>query len=240
MKWTWLVILGCLLVGCGDDDPAGGGGHGGGGNADGGGGNADGGGGNADGGGGNADGGGGNADGGGGNADGGGGNADGGGGNADGGGGNANGGGGNADGGGGNADGGGGNDGNEGGGGHDGGDAVTLEMATDEVFSSGCATFVDGAWGVGETGFEEGEVVNLDCALVPVVVDGNPYWITSATFEGTLGLDELAYSFSTAEAPVVEGSERLVLTDAAFFGELFSGTVNVTEVTFNAVTITIE
>ncbi|XXT17981.1 hypothetical protein WME94_47910 [Sorangium sp. So ce429] len=241
MKWTSIVLLGCLLVACGDDDPSpGSGGAGTGGNAEGGGGagtggNAEGGGGAGTGG--NAEGGGGAGTGG--NAEGGGGAGTGG--NAEGGGGAGAGG--NAEGGGGagaggNAEGGGG----AGAGGNaEGGDLEVsdLAIAHDESFTAGCATFVDGAWGVGETGFFNGEVTNDDCALVPVIVEGTPYWISSREFEGDVDLDSVEHSFSTAEAEIAEGSYLFVLRNFVY-EELFSGTLDVAYVTDDTVTLSIQ
>ncbi|WP_437657766.1 hypothetical protein [Sorangium sp. So ce1182] len=228
-------MLGCLLVACGDDDP-GSGGAGTGGNAEGGGGAGAGS--NDEGGGGAGTGasgeGGDNAEGGGGAGTGG--NAEGGGGAGAGG--NAEGGGGAGAGAGGNAEGGGG----AGAGGNDeGGDleASDLAIAYDESFTAECATFVDGAWGVGETGFLNGEVTNDDCALVPVIVEGTPYWISSSEFEGDIDLDSVAHSFSTAEAEIAEGSYLFVLRNFVY-EELFSGTLDVSYVTDDTVTLSIQ
>ncbi|WP_437926080.1 hypothetical protein WMF37_44740 [Sorangium sp. So ce291] len=222
---------------CGDDDPsAGSGGSGTGGHAEGGGGAGAGG--HAEGGGGA----GGSREGGGGdNAEGGGGAGAGG--NAEGGGGAGAGAGGNAEGGGGagaggNAEGGGG----AGAGGNDeGGDLEVSELAIayDESFTAECATFVDGAWGVGETGFLNGEVTNDDCALVPVIVEGTPYWISSSEFEGDIDLDSVEHSFSTAEAEIAEGSYLFVLRNFVY-EELFSGTLDVAYVTDYTVTLSIQ
>ncbi|WP_437503868.1 hypothetical protein [Sorangium sp. So ce1099] len=241
MKWIPVVLLGCLLVACGDDDPGpGSGGSGTGGNAEGGGGAGTGG--NAEGGGGAGTGasgeGGDNAEGGGGAGAGG--NAEGGGGAGAGG--NAEGGGGAGAGG--NAEGGGGAGagGNaEGGGGAGAGglDVSDLAVASDESFTAECATFVDGVWGVGETGFFNGEVTNDDCALVPVLVEGTPYWISSSEFEGDIDLDSVEHSFSTAEAEIAEGSYVFVLRNFVY-EELFSGTLDVTYVTDDTVTLSIE
>ncbi|WP_438005764.1 hypothetical protein WME89_45005 [Sorangium sp. So ce321] len=218
---------------CGDDDPGSGSG-GAGGNAEGGGGA----GGNAEGGGGAGTGAGGE---GGDNAEGGGGA----GGNAEGGGGAS----GNAEGGGGaggNAEGGGGAGGNAEGGGGAGGNAEggdlevsDLAIAYDESFTAECATFVDGAWGVGETGFLNGEVTNDDCALVPVIVEGTPYWISSGEFEGDIDLDSVEHSFSTAVAEIAEGSYLFVLRNFVY-EELFSGTLDVAYVTDDTVTLSIQ
>ncbi|XYH96352.1 hypothetical protein ACMHYB_52680 [Sorangium sp. So ce1128] len=241
MKWISIVLLGCLLVACGDDDPSpgsgGAGGAGTGGNAEGGGGAGAGG--NAEGGGGA----GGSGEGGGGgdNAEGGGGAGTGG--NAEGGGGAGAGG--NAEGGGGaggNAEGGGGAGGNaEGGGGAGAGglDSSELAIAYDESFTADCATFVDGVWGVGETGFFNGEVTNDDCALVPVIVEGTPYWISSSEFEGDIDFASVEHSFSTAEAEIAEGSYSFVLLNFVY-EELFSGTIDVTYLTDDTVTLSIE
>ncbi|XXY54061.1 hypothetical protein WME91_23310 [Sorangium sp. So ce269] len=187
MKWTSIVLLGCLLVACGDDDPSpGSGGAGTGGNAEGGGGAGTGG------------------------------NAEGGGGAGAGG----------------NAEGG-------GGAGAGGLDVSELAIAYDESFTADCATFVDGAWGVGETGFFDGEVTNDDCALVPVIVEGTPYWISSSEFEGDIDLDSVDHSFSTAEAEIAEGSYVFVLRNFVD-EELFSGTLDVAYVTDDTVTLSIQ
>ncbi|WP_129579555.1 MULTISPECIES: hypothetical protein [Sorangium] len=258
------------MVACGGDDPnpgtggaggnaEGGGGAGAGGNAEGGGGAGAGAGGNAEGGGGAGSGG--NAEGGGGAGSGGnaedgggagsGGNAEGGGGagaggNAEGGGGAGSGG--NAEGGGGagsggNAEGGGGagSGGNaEGGGGADGGlDRTELAIAADEDGTAGCATFVDGVWGVDETEFFGGEPTNYSCALVPVLVDGDAYWISSRDFAGTIDAYDLNYSFLSAAARIEETSSSFILLDTAF-EEIFSGILNVTSLTDDSVTLSIE
>ncbi|WP_437966345.1 hypothetical protein WMF04_43205 [Sorangium sp. So ce260] len=245
-----------MLIACGDDDPnlgtggaggnaEGGGGAGSGGNAEGGGGagsggNAEGGGGAGSGG--NAEGGGGAGSGG--NAEGGGGAGSGG--NAEGGGGAGSGG--NAEGGGGagsggNAEGGGGagSGGNaEGGGGADGGlDTTELAIAADEDATAGCATFVDGVWGVEETEFFEGEATNYRCALVPVMVDGDAYWISSRDFAGTIDAYDLNYSVLSADARIEETSSSFVLLDTAL-AEIFSGTLNVASLTDDSVTLSIE
>ncbi|WP_441290937.1 hypothetical protein ACSRUE_10850 [Sorangium sp. KYC3313] len=230
-----------MLVACGDDDPnPGGGGHaeggGGGGHAEGGGG-----GGHAEGGGGagghaEGGGGGGHAEGGGG-----GGHAEGGGGA----GGHAEGGGGHAEGGGagGHAEGGGAGAGGhaEGGGGAGGGGlgSVELAIAADEYATAGCATFVAGAWGVGETDFSDGEPTNDECALVPVMADGEPFWIASREFEGDIHLEGLEHSFSTAAALISETSYSLVLFNFTF-EEIFSGSLTVTYLTGDTVTLSIE
>ncbi|MGK3985084.1 hypothetical protein WME99_18695 [Sorangium sp. So ce136] len=114
-----------------------------------------------------------------------------------------------------------------------------LAIAYDESFTAECATFVDGAWGVGETGFLNGEVTNDDCALVPVIVEGTPYWISSSEFEGDIDLDSVAHSFSTAEAEIAEGSYLFVLRNFVY-EELFSGTLDVSYVTDDTVTLSIQ
>ncbi|WP_437607354.1 hypothetical protein WMF20_42045 [Sorangium sp. So ce834] len=234
------------MVACGGDDPnpgtggaggnaEGGGGAGSGGNAEGGGGAGAGAGGNAEGGGGAGSGG--NAEGGGGAGAGG--NAEGGGGAGSGG--NAEGGGGAGAGG--NAEGGGGagSGGNaEGGGGADGGlDTTELAIAADEDGTAGCATFVDGVWGVDETEFFGGEPTNYSCALVPVLVDGDAYWISSRDFAGTIDVYDLNYSFLSAAARIEETSSSFILLDTAF-EEVFSGILNVTSLTDDSVTLSIE
>ncbi|WP_437764055.1 hypothetical protein WMF27_37625 [Sorangium sp. So ce281] len=246
MKWTSIVFAGCLLVACGDDEPnpGGGGGHaeggGGGGHAEGGGGGhaeGGGGGGHAEGGGGGGHaegGGGGHAEGGGGA----GGHAEGGGGA----GGHAEGGGGAGAGG--HAEGGGGAGAGghaEGGGGAGGGGlgSVELAIAADEYATAGCATFVAGAWGVGETDFSDGEPTNDECALVPVMADGEPFWIASREFEGDIHLEGLEHSFSTAAALISETSYSLVLRNFTF-EEIFSGSLTVTYLTGDTVTLSIE
>ncbi|WP_437277243.1 hypothetical protein WME90_39320 [Sorangium sp. So ce375] len=233
MKWISIVFLGCLLVACGDDEPSSGsGGAGAGGNAEGGGGAGAGGaaeGGGGAGAGGAAEGGGGAGAGG--AAEGGGGAGTGG--SAEGGGGAGAGG---------NAEGGGGAGGNaEGGGGAgDSGLGTTeLAIASDEAATAGCATFVDGAWGVGETDFIGGEPTNDDCALVPVLVDGNPYWIASREFDGDIHIDRLEHSFSTAAAAISVGSYSFVLRNFTF-EEIFTGSLEVAYVTDDAVTLSIE
>ncbi|WP_437481661.1 hypothetical protein WME75_38710 [Sorangium sp. So ce1014] len=237
MKWTSIVFAGCLLVACGEDEPNPGSG-GAGGHAEGGGGDAAEGGGGA---GGHAEGGGGHAEGGGGA----GGHAEGGGGaggHAEGGGGA----GGHAEGGGGaggHAEGGGGAGGHaEGGGGGAGGGglaSVELAIAADEYATAGCATFVAGAWGVGETDFSDGEPTNDECALVPVMADGEPFWIASREFEGDIHLEGLEHSFSTAAALISETSYSLVLLNFTF-EEIFSGSLTVTYLTDDTVTLSIE
>ncbi|WP_437711818.1 hypothetical protein WMF45_41420 [Sorangium sp. So ce448] len=231
-------MLGCLLVACGDDEVTFGSG-GAGGSADGGGGAGAGAGGNAEGGagaGGNAEGGGGA----GGNAEGGGGA----GGSAQGGGGaggSAEGGGGAGTGGSAEGGGGAGTGGNAEGGGSGGTslDRTELAIALVDDATAGCATFVDGAWGVGETDFIGGEPTNDECALVPVLVDGSPYWIASSEFEGDIDIDRLEHSFSDAAAAIGEGSYSLVLRNFTF-EELFTGTLDVVDVTGDAVTLSIE
>ncbi|WP_437588368.1 hypothetical protein [Sorangium sp. So ce1000] len=259
MKWISIVFLGCLLVACGDDEPSSGsGGAGAGGSAEGGGGAGTGGsaeggggagtGGSAEGGGGagtggHAEGGGGAGTGG--SAEGGGGAGTGG--HAEGGGGAGTGG--SAEGGGGagtggSAEGGGGagtGGSAEGGGGAGGSslDTTELAIASDEAATAGCATFVDGAWGVGETDFIGGEPTNDDCALVPVLVKGNPYWIASRDFEGDIHIDRLEHSFSDAAAAIGEGSYSFVLRNFTF-EEIFTGTLDVAYVTDDAVTLSIQ
>ncbi|WP_437545759.1 hypothetical protein WME97_40390 [Sorangium sp. So ce367] len=233
MKWSSIVFLGCLLVACGDDEISfgsggaggraeGGGGAGTGGKAEGGGGAGTGG---------SAEGGGGAGTGG--SAEGGGGAGTGG--SAEGGGGAGTGG--SAEGGGGAGTGGD----AEGGGGAGGSslDTTELAIAYDEAATAGCATFVDGAWGVGETDFIDGEPTNDDCALVPVLVEGSPYWITSGEFEGDIDLDSLEHSFSTAAAAIDEGSYSIVLRNFTF-EEIFTGSIEVADVTDEAVTLSIE
>ncbi|WP_437526594.1 hypothetical protein WME79_41265 [Sorangium sp. So ce726] len=245
MKWISIVFLGCLLVACGDDEVSfgsggaggnaeGGGGAGAGGNAEGGGGAGSGG--NAEGGGGAGSGG--RAEGGGGAGSGG--NAEGGGGAGSGG--SAEGGGGAGSGG--NAEGGGGagSGGNAEGGGGAGGsslDRTELAIASDEFATAGCATFVNGAWGVGETDFIDGEPTNDACALVPVLVEGNSYWIASREFEGDIHIDSLEHSFSDATAAIGEGSYSFVLRNFTF-DAIFTGTLDVENVTDDAVTFSIE
>ncbi|WP_437621040.1 hypothetical protein [Sorangium sp. So ce1151] len=114
-----------------------------------------------------------------------------------------------------------------------------LAIAYDESFTAECATFVDGAWGVGETGFLNGEVTNDDCALVPVIVEGTPYWISSGEFEGDIDLDSVEHSFSTAVAEIAEGSYLFVLRNFVY-EELFSGTLDVAYVTDDTVTLSIQ
>ncbi|WP_437894741.1 hypothetical protein [Sorangium sp. So ce124] len=244
MKWISIVFLGCLLVACGDDEVsfgsggAGAGGHAEGGGGAGAGGSAEGGGGAGVGG--NAEGGGGAGTGG--SAEGGGGAGTGG--SADGGGGAGTGG--NTEGGGGaggNAEGGGaGAGGNAEGGGGAGGsslDTTELAIASDEAATAGCATFVDGAWGVGETDFIDGEPTNDACALVPVLVEGDPYWIASREFEGDIHIDILEHSFSDAAAAIGEGRHSFVLRNFTF-DAIFTGTLDVADVTDDAVTLSIE
>lgn len=97
--------------------------------------------------------------------------------------------------------------------------ALELEIASDELSTATCATYSDGHWATGETSFDaNGEVVNLECALVAVFVDGEPFWITSGDFDGTVGDSDLRHSFSSAEALIEIGSKRLVL--GAFSGAL--------------------
>ncbi|WP_437295379.1 hypothetical protein [Sorangium sp. So ce426] len=244
MKWSSIVFLGCLLVACGDDEVTFGSG-GAGGSADGGGGSAEGGGGagtggSAEGGGGSAEGGGGAGTGG--SAEGGGGAGTGG--NAEGGGGaggSAEGGGGAGTGGSAEGGGGAGTGGNAEGGGTGGTslDRTELAIAPGDAATAGCATFVDGAWGVGETDFIGGEPTNDDCALVPVLVDGSPYWITSREFEGDIDLDSLEHSFPDAAAAIGEGSYSIVLRNFTF-EEIFTGSIEVADVTDEAVTLSIE
>lgn len=237
MKWISIVFLGCLLVACGDDEVSfGSGGAGAGGHAEGGGGagtsgSAEGGGGAGAGG--NAEGGG-AGTGAGGSAEGGGGAGTGG--SAEGGGGAGTGG---------NAEGGGGGAGTggsaEGGGGAGGSslDTTELAIASDEAATAGCATFVDGAWGVGETDFIDGEPTNDACALVPVLVEGDPYWIASREFEGDIHIDSLEHSFSDARAAIGEGRHSFVLRNFTF-DAIFTGTLDVADVTDDAVTLSIQ
>ncbi|WP_437795562.1 hypothetical protein [Sorangium sp. So ce693] len=237
MKWISIVFLGCLLVACGDDEVSfgsGGAGAGAGGHAEGGGGAGTGG--KAEGGGGAGTGGsaeGGGGAGAGGNAEGGGGAGAGG--SAEGGGGAGTGG--NAEGGGGAGTGGS----AEGGGGAGGSslDTTELAIASDEAATAGCATFVDGAWGVGETDFIDGEPTNDACALVPVLVEGDPYWIASREFEGDIDIDILEHSFSDATAAIGEGRHSFVLRNFTF-DAIFTGTLDVVDVTDDAVTLSIQ
>ncbi|CAN97709.1 hypothetical protein predicted by Glimmer/Critica [Sorangium cellulosum So ce56] len=245
MKWSSIVFLGCMLVACGDDEVSfGSGGGGAGGSAEGGGGAGAGGGAEGGGGagaGGSAEGGGGAGAGG--SAEGGGGAGTGG--NAEGGGagtgGSAEGGGGAGTGGSAEGGGGAGTGGNAEGGGSGGTslDRTELAIAPDDAATAGCATFVDGAWGVGETDFIGGEPTNDECALVPVLVEGNPYWIASRGFEGDIDIDSLEHSFSDAAAAIGEGSYTLVLRNFTF-EELFTGTLDVAHVTDDAVILSIE
>jgi hypothetical protein len=108
------------------------------------------------------------------------------------------------------------------------GDSFELDIAAEESATVGCATYVDGVWGVGTTAFNEiGEVANLDCALAAVIVEGEPtpYWITSQRFTGFVGTDfDLRHSFSTAEAVIAVGSTSVELQDWDF-ETLFTGTI---------------
>lgn len=116
----------------------------------------------------------------------------------------------------------------EGGSGEGGGAAtLLLEIAGDPLASVDCATYVAGTWSTALTSFDaNGEVTNFDCALVAVVVDGAPFWITSRDFEGTVGALDLQHAFSTAEAAVAIGTEPLELDDAELV-LLFSGVLEV-------------
>ncbi|XXX75261.1 hypothetical protein WMF30_47190 [Sorangium sp. So ce134] len=98
---------------------------------------------------------------------------------------------------------------------------------------------MDGVWGVGETDFIDGEPTNDDCALVPVLVEGDPYWIASREFEGDIHIDRLEHSFSTAAAAISEGSYSLVLRNFTY-EEIFTGSLEVAYVTDDAVTLSIE
>ncbi|MBL8743825.1 MAG: hypothetical protein JNK04_22100, partial [Myxococcales bacterium] len=106
------------------------------------------------------------------------------------------------------------------------GDTLTLDIAPDENATVTCATYVDGVWGVAETGFAAGEVSNLDCALVAVAVEGEPapFWITSRTFEGLIGTEEMRHAFSTADIVIAVGSTPIELQDDGF-ATLFEGTL---------------
>ncbi|WP_437598346.1 hypothetical protein WMF28_37150 [Sorangium sp. So ce590] len=129
----------------------------------------------------------------------------------------------------------------EGGGGAGGSGLGTVELAiaADEYATAGCATFVAGAWGVGETDFIDGEPTNGECALVPVMADGEPSWISSREFEGDIHFERLEHSFSTAAASIYETSYSLVLLNFTF-EEIFSGSLTVTHLTGDTVTLSIE
>ncbi|WP_434043397.1 MULTISPECIES: hypothetical protein [Sorangium] len=118
-------------------------------------------------------------------------------------------------------------------------DPVELAIGTDDDATSGCATFVNGVWGVDETAFFEGEATNQECALVPVRIDGNAYWITSRDFGGEIDAYDLNYNILAADARIEEASSSLVLLDTAF-EEIFSGTILVTSLTDDSVTLSIE
>ena len=98
---------------------------------------------------------------------------------------------------------------------------------------------MDGVWGVDETELYDGEATNSQCALVPVMVDGNAYWISSRDFGGNIDVYDLRYSVLSADAPIEETSFSFVLLDTAF-EEIFSGTLNVTSLTSDSVTLSIE
>ncbi|WP_433930081.1 hypothetical protein AB3662_39830 [Sorangium cellulosum] len=118
-------------------------------------------------------------------------------------------------------------------------DPVELAIGTEEDATSGCATFVNGVWGVDETSFFEGEATNGECALVPVRVDGDAYWITSRDFGGQIDVYDLNYSMLSADARIEETSSSFVLLDTAF-EEIFSGTITVTSLADDSVTLSIE
>jgi len=130
----------------------------------------------------------------------------------------------------------------EGGGGAAPTDTLTLDIAADEAATVTCATFVGGVWSTAQTDFDtaqDGDVTNMDCALVAVIVDGMPYWITSRTFEGLVdGVSDLRHAFSTAEALITPGSESLELQDIDF-EPIFTGTLETVSLSANAVEIRI-
>ena len=121
------------------------------------------------------------------------------------------------------------------------GDTLALDIAANEDATVTCATYVEGVWGVAETAFTDGEVANLDCALVAVTVEGEatPFWITSRTFEGLLGTDELRHSFSTADIAIAVGSKTIDLQDENF-ATLFEGTVETVSLDAGSVEIRVE
>lgn len=119
----------------------------------------------------------------------------------------------------------------------------TLDVAADETTTAGCAMLNGGSWKAGSTGFDDlKRATNQSCALLPVTVEGAVYWITSTSFEGMLGSDDLRHSFDTAEAAAKVGSAKLELSaaDDADGGAHFTGTLRVLEVTASAVDFSIE
>jgi hypothetical protein len=120
-------------------------------------------------------------------------------------------------------------------------DTLVLDIAADENATVTCATYVDGVWGVGETGFAKGEPDNLDCALVAVSVEGEPtpFWITSRTFEGLISEEEMRHAFSTADIEIAVGSTPIDLQDPSF-ASLFSGTLETLSLDADSVEIRLE